>query len=113
MSSLANRNLNEDVTYWGLGAGRSDFNAITYLTPILLKGRWNESAELIRNKAGEEVVSKTICYLDQDIEADGYLALGDFTSEEDPRAVPGAAEIIQYQTSTDLRNVGRLRKAFM
>lgn len=102
--------LKQDITYWVPGAenkfGGKAFNRSQ------VKGRWEDSAELFRDKTGQEVVSKARVFFAFDVSINGYLYLGT-SSATDPRTVAGAHEIRQTKTSPDLRAMKSLRVAIL
>lgn len=101
----------EEITYWEPNS--SDvFGGDTFKAPKTVKGRWEEMAEMFRDKSGQEVVSRTIVYLDIDINVNGYLFRG-VSTKLDPRTVDGALEIRQFSRVPDLRYLKTLRVAYL
>lgn len=108
----AARNLRQEVTHWPV-TGSDGYGGFTFGTPVTLDARWETRREVITNFDLEEVISKAIVYLDEDINEGDYLALGDYTSEADPTEVAGAYRVQQFGSVTDLRNVRSLQKAWL
>jgi len=101
----------EDITYWEPKS--SDvFGGDTFWTPKTVKGRWEDVAELFRDKTGQEVVSRSLVYLDIDINVNGYLYRG-ISTVADPRTLPEALEIRQFSSIPDLRYLRKLRVAYL
>lgn len=109
---MALRDFPQKVTYWATTQnGYGDFQCAA---PILINGRWEEKNALFVNKAGEEVVSKAIVYLDTDVDTEGYLAPGDRTSFSSPLgAGVGGIQIQGYEKTPDLRATEFLRKVYL
>jgi hypothetical protein len=107
------KNLQQDVTHWPL-TGSDGYGGFTYGTPIKLAGRWEEKQELFLTPDGEEKLSQAICYLNTDVSAGDYLALGDFatTPIADPTTTSGF-RARNYSKVTDLRALNALRKVWL
>lgn len=110
------RNLRQDVTLWPI-EGTDGFGGFMFGEPVLRKGRWEDKAELFINQDAEEVLSKSIVYMMDDVESGDYLALGDFASEEvlvlDPGTLSGAFRIRNFSKVTDLSALQSLVKAWL
>lgn len=111
MGNLFTRNLRQDVTYWP--TSDLQFGGFTFGTPVLTKGRWEERAELVRRPDGEEVTSRAVIHVMDDIDVGDYIALGDFSDISDPTTLTDAFRVMQFQKSPDLRGVLFHRKAFI
>jgi len=105
------RHLNQDVTHWSV-SGTDGYGGFTFATPTLLQGRWEEKQELFINQDAEEVLSNAICYLNTDVVAGDYVALGDETAEADPTAVEGF-RVRSFGKITDLSALKALRKLWL
>lgn len=108
----ATRQLTQDLTYWAPGA-RDKFGERGFSAPVLLKGRWKESNELVMNSQGEEITSGTQARVPSDVVEGGQIALGDYTEQADPSLVPGALEIKVFKKTPDLRVANWSRRAMM
>lgn len=77
------------AVYWEPGAN-DGFGGTAFTLPIELKVRWEDSQELIIDKNGQEIVAKSLVYVDRIVLLDGYLFRGKLTdlsnldSTEDP-----------------------------
>lgn len=113
MTHFIRRNLNQDITYWPPenGSQTNDFGHATFDGGILIKGRWEDRVQNIRKPNGDEVVSMAEVMVDTDVEVDGYLALGDYTSQDTP--TEGAREIQDVRKTPDLRNLATEIRAFL
>lgn len=106
------RNMRQDVTHWPV-TGSDGFGGFLFGNAVLLKGRWEEKQELFLSDAGEEETSKAIVYLNADVTAGDYLALGDETASSNPGTLPTGERIRAYGKVTSLRNVQSLRKVWL
>ena len=83
--SYITRNLLQTLTYWGtpVSNGRGGF---TYDAPVNIDGRWEDRQELFIDGNKRDVRSQAVAFVDQDVDVDGYLALGDWTDSayDDP-----------------------------
>jgi len=102
--------LNQDVTHW-VGS-RDGFGAFSFGTPVALKGRWQEKAEQFRSPAGDDQTSKSVVYLEADVDIGDYLFLGTSIAA-DPATLSGALAVQQFMNTPDLRNLRNLRKVFL
>lgn len=67
------------LTYWKANLDIPDGSGLpTFDAPVLIVGRIFESNDLIRTLQGEEVFSKGIVYLTEDVIVDSYIIDGDF-----------------------------------
>lgn len=101
----------QDVTYWEPLA-QDGWGSKTFETPIILKCRWENRAERFIDALGEEVVSRAVVWLPQNVEIKGYLFLGSETSV-DPTIVLNAYEVRQIFEIPDLRNMFKERRVFL
>lgn len=106
-----NVNLREIITYWApLGTGV--FGEDTFDAPKQVNARWEDRQEMIRDKAGQEVISTSRIWLSEDISINGYLFRGE-TNELDPLQVDGAKEIRQFSKVPDLRYITQTLVAYL
>lgn len=110
----ASRNLKQTITYWA-PAALNDWGQKGFSAPKKILGRWTEGRETITRSGGEEYISKAVVFVSQDVEQNGYLALGDFFSNAvaNPTLVDAAYEIQAYRATPDLRNLEQERKAYL
>lgn len=112
MSNLVNRNLRQDITYWPPSDGTTDdFGHPIHTAGVLLKGRWEDKVQQIRRPNGDEVVSMSEVYVNQEVDIAGYLAKGDFEGVTDVDT--SAKEIQQVLTIPDMRNIMTQYRAFL
>lgn len=106
------RHLKDDVTHWPV-SGTDGFGGFTFGTPVLLKGRWQERAELFREDDNEERISMAIVYLNTNIAVGDYLGLGDSITTPIPTTLTTAHRVRQMHKTSDLRNLLVIRKVFL
>ncbi len=106
--------MNEDITHWPV-TGSDGFGGFIFGTPVLLKGRWEEKAELYRDNENEEHVSQSVVYTSDEVDVGDYLALGDHATVPvaSPTSLTTAFRILQRFRSTNLRAVCSIRKAYL
>lgn len=110
MMHFAQRNLHQDITYWGPGATNL-YGQGASAAPILIKGRWEDKIQQVATPSGEEVTSSAEVFVDRDVAISGFLARGDHVDSPDP--ISDAREIQSYNTAPDLRNLGSERRAYL
>ena len=89
------RKLNQYVVYWPPDKV-SHTGQWTYLTPVQLKGRWEDLQQDMVDQAGEVWVSKSNIMLDVPVAYNGVLWLGKLVNVKDlvnPFNNPGAGKI--------------------
>lgn len=115
--AIYTRHMNQVATYWTPGSN-DGFGGVVLGPPVVIKCRWQNKRDLVRNAQGQEVVSSTIVYPDRALQHKGYLALGDFTDQVDsdglldPKEV-GGSQIIQVGDSPSLDGTTTLYKVWM
>lgn len=103
------RNMKQAATYWAPGAP-DGFGGVVFAAPIILMCRWQETAELFRDKEAREQMSSAVVYVDSAVQLQGYLALGEFT-DASPHGI--GLEIRQRVVSVNLRGTAQLHKVFL
>lgn len=109
------RGLRQTATYWAPGVN-DGFGGVSYLSPTVIRCRWQEASELFRDQSGDQVVSNAVVYVDSVLETRGYLALGDLTDEQNymhPTLIEGAREIRQVGSSPSLSASVQLNKVYL
>ncbi len=77
------------AVYWEPGSN-DGYGGTAFSAPIEIKVRWEDTQELIIDKNGQEIVAKSLVYVDRVLNLDGYLFrgkltdLGNLDSSEDP-----------------------------
>lgn len=118
--SIITRMRKQTATYWSTtpdGYGGVEFSA-----PVAIECRWEDKQERFVDETGRETVSRSIVYVDRDLEVGGYLALGDYsaststtTTGEEPSFTPPdtARPIRKFDKLPNLRNTETLRTAWL
>ena len=110
--TFATRHMKEDVTHWPV-TGSDGFGGFIFGTPVLLRGRWEEKADLFKTNENEEMVSSAIVYLSEGVEVGDYLGYGDSIATADPTSLSSTHRIMQRFRTTDLRALTSLWKVFL
>ena len=108
------RRTRESITHWS-NAGSDGFGGFTFGSPTLLKGRWEERAEIYTTDEGEEAVSTSIVYLYDVVSEGDYLSLGDDATVPvaNPTSLATAHRVKQHMRTTDLRVLRSLHKVYL
>lgn len=121
MSGPSARNLKQVITYWP-PKQRNAYNEVVFDDPVLLKGVWTRNEIVVRNARGDEITTKAVVHVNQDVSENGYLALGNQIDTSDPHllsqdiedsSVAYALEIKAFHTASDLRYMETNRIAFV
>lgn len=107
---MFSQSLHQFVTYWG-PTGSDVYGNTTFSAPDVRKARWEDKAEMIRNKTGGEYVTKSRVFMDKDFDIDGYLLLGE-SAAVDPRTVT-AYEIQQRARTPDISSLKNVFVAYL
>ena len=91
------RLIRDQVTYWP-PSGTNAQGFVTFGSPKLIKGRWEDRREQTTDDRGEQVVASSRVYLLQSVTIGGYLHKGDQTSTTDPTTLRGAKRIIDFRS---------------
>jgi len=99
------------ITYWGNprpdGSGGRTFD-----DPVSIPARWQERQELTYDSKGQQIVSRAVVFVDQDLDVGGYLYNG-VSVEEDPTALTGAWEIKNFSKIANMGRTQHERKAVL
>ena len=111
MTTPYQRNMRRQATYWPPSDDADGFGRPAFLDPVAVKVRWQDKADIFRDREGRELTSSAVVYIDGPVEAGGFLALGQHP-EPDPRQTD-AREIGASGTSDNLRGTITLHKAWL
>jgi hypothetical protein len=92
---------NQDITYWAPTGNMDRFGKPVLLSPVVLKGRWEEVSEVFTDRQGREVRSEATVFLDTEVQEEGWLFLGN-TDVINPANVSGALEIKKFMKTPDI-----------
>jgi len=102
--------LPHDITLWSVGTpdgyGNTSFNS-----PVVFKGRWEDTQENFINAKGEEVLSRSIIYAERSFPLAGKLKKGNHAGESTPPE--DAMEIGSVKTSPNLAGTQELTKVWL
>ena len=105
------KHLQQTATYWKPNS-ENEFGKKVYDEPEFLKCRWEDRNELLRDKRGQEITSKSRVYFCTALDLDGFVFLGE-SWDTDPHEVNGAFEIRQIAKVPDLRNLTTLHVVYL
>lgn len=89
------RGYKDPLTYWA-PLSTNAYGEETFESPVLLYGRWENRQEEAKTPSAEIFVSKAVVFVQTDLEYNGYIVEGDFTSVASPSLA--GAERIQAST---------------
>lgn len=123
------RNLSQTAVYWG-GPVQDGYGDFTYDDPVEISCRWEDKQQILGTITGNQIlgfqsVSRAVVYVDQDLDEDGMLMLGELTDIEDsegdssgsyydPRQLNNAYIIKRFEKTPVLGSSTEfLRRAFL
>lgn len=116
MANFITKNLLQTVVFWGTPSA-DGYGGFTYADPVELNARWEDRQELFINAQGREELSRAIVYVDADVEAGGYLYLGELDDFDSSAPVPtenaSAYMIKAFQKIPNLRATDYQRKVWL
>jgi hypothetical protein len=130
MDSFLKRATPQIAIYWG-NPQNDGHGGYTYDDPIEIACRWEGITQIVSDKNGEEVTSRALVFVLQDVEEEGMLYLGsfdDFYTDSDswfdedssgdysiphPKTIEGAYIIKRFQKTPDIKGRTFLRKAYL
>jgi hypothetical protein len=105
----------QTAVYWGNPVSDGS-NVYTFDDPIEISCFLIEKTQLIRDNNGNEISSKAIVYVLQDMDEEGYLYLGelaDLESDPTPDNTDGARQIVNFEKSKDLHSDEYIRRVYL
>ena len=107
----------QTAIYWGAGSV-DGFGSVTYATPVEVFVRWSEEMDLFIDSDGEQKTSRSVVYVLQDMEINGFLYLGSLSDlnaseEADPNIIPSARKIKAQSSVPNLRATDWIRKVWL
>lgn len=104
-------NYTQTATYWA-PTTINKFGEQTFATNALLNVRWEEKTEMFLDRdTGKELMSKSVVYLKQDVEENGFLYLG--TTALAPSTQEKAFRIKRFDKIPNLKGNRFIRKAWL
>lgn len=100
ITNLLKRAMVQVVVYWGAPVPDGEGGS-TFADPVELMVRWEVVDEVVVNNDGREVVSKARIWVNQDVDEQGWIYLGELddlgVDPDDPKTIDGANEIITFR----------------
>jgi len=117
------RMLKDTCVYWGNPQNDGE-GGFTFDGAMELDCRWEEMKQIVTDAKGNEITSRALVFVNQDLDEEGYLYLGTldelYDSAEssagaidDPKQIAGTYIIKRFQKTPSLDGRGYLRKAYL
>ena len=100
----------QSITYWHTSP--DGYGGFTFGAPTAIEGRWEDKNQLFLNLKGEEEVSSSIIYTDQQLTIGDYVYEGTSVAAN-PAALDGAKRIRQLNKTPSLNGSRALYKAYL
>ena len=95
--------LKQACAYWAPG-NADGFGGFSYSAPVWILCRWEDRQEKFIDDNGQEILSRALVYVDQDVEVGGYLILSDDLDSS------GAVPSDPTDSATEAWQIGRFEK---
>jgi len=87
LQSMISRNLPQTAIYWA-NPHNDGYGGVAYDDPIEINCRWEDKQQILGTITGNQIigfqsVSRAIVYVDQDLDVDGLMMLGELTDLTD------------------------------
>jgi hypothetical protein len=126
VDALLTRNCKQVAVYWGIPTKDGE-GGFTFAEPVEVYCRWEDMNQIVADAKGNELTSRALVYLLQDVDEEGYLYLGTLedlydllnteSSEGDlpnPVTIQGAYIIKRFQKTPTLGSTTVfIRKAYL
>jgi hypothetical protein len=123
ITSFLTRTCTQVAVYWGSPVN-DGYGGKTFATPIEIFCRWEDRNEVFVASNGDEAVSKSVVYILQDLDQEGYLYLGTLDELYDsaessgitlaPSEIEGAQIIKRFDKQPALGSITEfLRKVYL
>lgn len=99
--SFLTRNLKQKITLWGKGATKDAYGNLSYNSPRVIKGRWEDGSDLKLDLDGREINARVKVFLKEDVNLGDYLFLGIDTTAS-PVSVSQAFEVRAFMKTPTL-----------
>jgi len=102
--SIISKMRKQNGVYWGPPVEDGD-GGFTFPTPVAIKCRWDGVEGIVHNPRTHDEVQGSTVYVDQEVELNGYLDLGELADVLilNPIDVPTAYKITGFQKTPNLR----------
>ena len=120
--SIITRMLKQTCVYWALayadsgGDDYDDYGQPQYASPVELSCRWEDAGEEFIAADGSTQISRSVVYVESDVEVGGVLMLGeiaDIENSSDIKENDGAWEIRRFEKTPNFKATEWLRVAFL
>lgn len=123
ITSFLTRTCKQVAVYWGSPVN-DGYGGKTFADPVEIFCRWEDKNEIFEAPNGDEAVSKSVVYVLQDLDQEGYLYLGtlddllesggESTGELVPSEIEGAQIIKRFDKTPALGSTTEfLRKVYL
>jgi hypothetical protein len=111
------------AVYWG-SPQEDGLGGKTFASAIEILCRWEEIRQVVTDAKGNEITSRALVFVTQDLDEEGVLYLGTLDSLydsaessggaiDDPQSIDGAYIIKRFQKTPTLDGTNYLRKAYL
>ena len=112
---LFTKSLTQTIVYWGTPMP-DGWGGQTYSDPVEINARWENKQELFIDADGNEVKSRAVVYVSQDLDIGSYVYNGkliDLNSSHDADTQAGAYQVKAFAKIPDIKGVYYMRKAWL
>ena len=113
--SIITRMRRQKAVWWSK-SNVDDYGRPTWNTPVEIDCRWEDAAQEFVKEDGEVNFSRSIVYVDRDMEVGDVLLLGELDSgvdEADPKNNNGAWEVSRFEKTPNLKATEFLRVCYL
>jgi hypothetical protein len=123
---MLTRQCKQICVYWGSPVN-DGYGGFTFPHPVEIKCRWEDMHQIVTDNKGNELTSRALVFVLQDVDEEGYLYLGTLESLYDnyatdssvgeivnPKDIPEAFIIKRFQKTPAMGSTTQfLRKAYL
>lgn len=117
IESLISRNLKQTAVYWG-SPNNDGYGQNTFSTAVEVSCRWEKSYDkqknIRKNKNGKEFIPNARIFIEQDMDEEGYIFLGELSDLDsdhtDPVKIEGAWEIMKFEKIPELNRSNKFQR---
>jgi len=112
--SIITKALKQTACYWAV-SGTDRFGKIRFAAPVEIACRWESKVTEVVTPFGERVTSGATVMVGEDVAVGGMLVEGTLDSIQNPTdpVANGAAQILVFTVTPNLRATQRLRIAYL
>ena len=103
--SIIKKMRKQKAVWWARSATPDQYGAYSFVTPVEIDCRWDDSNEEFRDSKGETLISKSTVYVDRVVGLGDRLRLGELVFDilEDPMQMSDAFEVASFQRIPNLK----------